>query len=111
MSVIASGIETNPRNYTRFVIIGKTPLSERPKTKSSIVFSTVNQPGALIEVMKVFAENRINLVKLESRPIHGKPWQYMFYADVEADIEADPYREALANIAAKTDFLKILGGY
>ncbi len=111
MSVIASGIETNPRNYTRFVIISKTPLTERPKTKSSIVFSTVNQPGALIEVMKVFAENRINLVKLESRPIHGKPWQYMFYADVEADIEADPYREALAHIAAKTDFIKILGGY
>jgi prephenate dehydratase len=111
MSVIAEGIETNPRNYTRFVVIGKAPLKERPKTKSSIVFSTANQPGALIEVMKVFADNRINLVKLESRPIHGKPWQYMFYADIEADIQEIELQKPLEHIADKTDFLKVLGIY
>jgi prephenate dehydratase len=65
----------------------------------------------LIEVMKVFADNRINLVKLESRPIHGKPWQYMFYADVEADIQAACFQAPLEQIADKTDFLKILGAY
>ena len=111
MSVIAEGIETNPRNYTRFVVIGKAPLKERPKTKSSIVFSTANQPGALIEVMKVFADNRINLVKLESRPIHGKPWQYMFYADIEADIQEIELQKPLEHIADKTEFLKVLGIY
>ncbi len=111
MSVIAEGIETNPRNYTRFVVIGKAPLKERPKTKSSIVFSTANQPGALIEVMKVFADNRINLVKLESRPIHGKPWQYMFYADIEADIREIELQKPLEHIADKTEFLKVLGIY
>ena len=111
MAVIAEGIETNPRNYTRFVVIGKAPLEERPKSKSSIVFSTVNQPGALIEVMKEFAEHRINLVKLESRPIHGKPWQYMFYADLEADLHSDAFKALLAGVSQKTDFIKILGSY
>lgn len=111
MPVVAEGIETNPRNYTRFVVIGKAPLTKRPKKKSSIVFSTENQPGALIAVMKVFAENRINLVKLESRPIHGKPWQYMFYADLEADIQEVELQKPLEHIADKTNFFKILGIY
>jgi 3-deoxy-7-phosphoheptulonate synthase len=111
MAIIAEGIETNPRNFTRFVIIGKSQLSDRPKKKSSIVFSTVNRPGALFEVMKIFAAGKINLVKLESRPIHGKPWQYMFYADIEADVHAPELREPLEKIAQKSDFIKILGSY
>ena len=83
----------------------------RPKAKSSIVFSTPNQPGALFEVMKVFAQNKVNLVKLESRPIHGKPWQYMFYADIEGDVHSEAFVPLMDNIANKTDFLKILGSY
>lgn len=111
MAVVAEGIETNPRNFTRFVIVGKTPLAGRPKTKSSIVFSTVNQPGALFEVMKVFADSHINLVKLESRPIHGQPWQYMFYADLEVDVQAPEVQQPMGRIAELTDFLKVLGSY
>jgi 3-deoxy-7-phosphoheptulonate synthase len=111
MALIAEGIETNPRNFTRFVIIAKQSLTDRPKQKSSIVFSTVHRPGALFEVMKVFADNHVNLVKLESRPIHGQPWQYMFYADIEADAHAPEFREPLENITRKTDYLKILGSY
>jgi 3-deoxy-7-phosphoheptulonate synthase len=111
MAVIAEGIETNPRNFTRFVVVGKTPTSEGLKTKSSIVFSTLNQPGALFDVMQVFAEHHVNMVKLESRPIHGKPWQYMFYADVEADLRAAAMRPVFEAITAKTDFLKLIGTY
>ncbi|MBI5063648.1 MAG: ACT domain-containing protein, partial [Desulfatitalea sp.] len=111
MTIIAEGIETNPRNFTRFVIIGRLPLTDRPKKKSSIVFSTVHRPGALFEVMKIFADSHINLLKLESRPIHGQPWQYMFYADIEADAHAPEFREPLEDITRKTDYLKILGSY
>ena len=111
MDIIAEGIETNPRNYTRFVVIGRAPLKDHPKSKSSIVFSTSNQPGALFEVMHVFAENSINMVKLESRPIHGEPWQYMFYADIETDIFAEGSKPLLEQIESKTAFFKILGSY
>ncbi|KJS33233.1 MAG: phospho-2-dehydro-3-deoxyheptonate aldolase [Desulfatitalea sp. BRH_c12] len=111
MHIIAEGIETDPRNFTRFVIVGKTPLADRPKTKSSIVFSTANQPGALFEVMHIFADHHINLVKLESRPIHGKPWQYMFYADIQADVQAPELGAMRATILERTEYFKVLGTY
>jgi len=111
MTVIEEGIETDPRNYTRFVVVGTEPLKKGPYGKSSLIFSTDHQPGSLFEVLKVFAENSINLVKLESRPIHGKPWEYMFYADVEADAAAETFKPILDRIISRTDFLKILGNY
>jgi 3-deoxy-7-phosphoheptulonate synthase len=111
MDVITEGIETNPRNFTRFVVVGKTSSASSTTTKSSIVFSTVNQPGALVEVMKIFADHQINMVKLESRPIHGKPWQYMFYADLETDIADETSGAVLDKIREKTDYLRILGSY
>ena len=111
LAVVAEGIETNPRNYTRFVVIAKTARTEGRKTKSSIVFSTPNEPGSLFEVMRIFADHKINMVKLESRPIHGKPWQYMFYADIETDIQAPASRQVLDCIRDKIAFLKILGSY
>jgi 3-deoxy-7-phosphoheptulonate synthase len=111
MAVIETGIETNPRNYTRFVVIAARPRSnDRPK-KSSIVYATGNQPGALFEILKIFTEHQINLVKLESRPIHGKPWEYMFYADVEADVSSASFEPVLESIREKTDFLRVLGAY
>ncbi|MBW1766762.1 MAG: 3-deoxy-7-phosphoheptulonate synthase [Deltaproteobacteria bacterium] len=111
MEVIERGIETNPRNYTRFVVIGTEPLEKGPMRKSSLIYSTGNRPGALFDVLKIFAENGINMVKLESRPIHGKPWEYMFYVDLEADAESDSFKPILDAIEKKTDYLKILGSY
>ena len=111
MCVLEEAIEDNPRNFTRFVVIEKEPVNGGPKNKSSIVFSTSNKPGALFEVMKIFSENSINLVKLESRPIHGKPWQYMFYADLETDINDEKVKLALKTIENSTEFLKVLGRY
>lgn len=111
MEVIEEGIETNPRNYTRFVVISTAQLQKGPRSKSSIIFSTGNRPGALLEVLKIYADQGINLVKLESRPIHGKPWEYMFYVDVEADAESEEFKPTLDMIKDKTDYLKILGSY
>ncbi len=111
MEVIQEGIETNPRNYTRFVVIATAELKNGPRRKSSLIYSTGNRPGALYETLKVFAERGINLVKLESRPIHGKPWEYIFYVDLEADIESPSYKTVLDELEKRTDYLRILGSY
>ncbi|MBS3756394.1 MAG: 3-deoxy-7-phosphoheptulonate synthase [Desulfobacterales bacterium] len=111
MEILEAGIETNPRNYTRFVVIAREPLAGGEKQKSSLIFSTGNQPGSLFEALKVFADNGINLVKLESRPIHGKPWEYMFYVDLEADVEAEDFAPVMAQLREKIDYLKVLGSY
>lgn len=111
MTVIESGIETNPRNYTRFVVLAYQQRANGNRKKSSLVYSTGNQPGALFEILKIFTDNQINLVKLESRPIHGKPWEYMFYADVETDVTHSSFVPVLEAIREKTDFLKVMGAY
>lgn len=111
MEVIEAGIESNPRNYTRFVVVGTEPLKQSANDKTSLIFSTGHQPGALFEVLKVLAEKKINLVKLESRPIHGKPWEYMFYADLEVDALAGAFQPVHAALVEKTEYLKILGSY
>ncbi|MCP3951271.1 MAG: prephenate dehydratase, partial [Desulfobacterales bacterium] len=111
MEILEEGVESHPQNYSRFAIISRQPLSDEPKSKTSIIFSTNHQPGALLEVLKVFSDNSVNLVKLESRPIHGKPWEYMFYADLEGDACEKAFKPILASIKDKTDFLKIIGVY
>ena len=89
LSVIAEGIETNPRNYTRFVVVGREPIEKRTASKTSLILSAKNEPGALFSILQVFAEQKINMIKLESRPIPGEPWRYMFYIDIETDLESE----------------------
>ena len=111
MKILEESIEDNPRNYTRFAIIAAEEKGSRKAGKSSIIFSTGNKPGALFEVMKVFSEHQINMVKLESRPMLGKPWEYMFYADIEADIMHTEMAPVLAQLKEKSENLRILGRY
>ena len=111
MSVLQEGIETNPRNYTRFGVIGAAPLTDAPRRKSSLIYQTPNRPGALYETLGLFNEHGVNLVKLESRPIHGKPWEYMFYVDIEADVESPEFEPTLRALKEKTDYLAVLGSY
>ncbi len=111
MAVLQEGVETNPRNYTRFGIVGTAALTDRPRAKSSLIYQTGNRPGALYETLGLFAESGINLVKLESRPIHGKPWEYMFYVDLEADAESPEFQPILDALKEATDFLRVLGSY
>jgi 3-deoxy-7-phosphoheptulonate synthase len=111
LAVLKEGIETNARNYTRFAVIAAEKVTNGPRKKSSLVYATSNKPGALYDTLRIFAKNGINLVKLESRPIHGKPWEYMFYVDIEADVEAAELRGVMEQLLEKTEFLKILGSY
>jgi len=111
MMVLKEGIETNPRNFTRFVVISKNESLPGPKNKSSLIYSVSDKPGALFETLRIFAENNINLVKLESRPIHSRPWEYLFYADLEVDVTEDSRRHILEGLMSKTEFFKFLGSY
>jgi len=111
MKVLEASIEDNPRNYTRFAIIAAHEEGTRRVTKSSIIFSTGNKPGALFSVMKVFSDQDINMVKLESRPMLGKPWEYMFYADIEADVAHPDMAGVMELLQEKAENLRVLGRY
>lgn len=111
MKVLEESIEDNPRNYTRFAVIAREFSTIEQAQKTSLVFSTDHQPGSLSEVLKILSEHRINLAKLESRPMPGKPWEYMFYADVEADFEQDNLKPVMKQLKEKTELFKILGRY
>ncbi len=83
LEALKSGIETNPRNYTRFIVIARAgAISCAAPNHASVVFSTANEPGALYHALGLFMKHGLNLTKLESRPIQGEPWRYRFYANV-----------------------------
>ncbi len=111
MKILEESIEDNPRNYTRFAIISREFKDIEKADKTSLVFTTGHKPGSLFEVMKIFSEHQINLVKLESRPMPGKPWEYMFYADIEADLEKESLKPVMEELKDKSATLKIIGRY
>jgi len=112
MKVLKEGIESNSRNYTRFVIIAREETARvREANKASLVFATANTPGSLFQALRVLAERNINMVKLESRPIAGKPWEELFYLDVAIPEAEEPFRLALEELKGVTDGLRILGVY
>ncbi len=111
MAVLKESIESDPRNYTRFLVISSEHAITEKANKTSLIYSTPNVPGALLRTLKVFADRNINLVKLESRPIAGRPWEYVFYVDLEGSLEDSNIAGAIEEVRALTDFLKILGSY
>ena len=111
MTVLREGIETNPHNFTRYVVISKDDILDLPKTKSTIIYAVNDQPGALFETLKIFAENQVNLKKLESRPAKDRPWEYRFYVDLDLDIQAEENHHILEALETKVKFLHVLGSY
>jgi 3-deoxy-7-phosphoheptulonate synthase len=112
MEVLKEGIETNPSNYTRFFILG---LCDEPRAedanKASLVFATPDRSGALFASLKVLADRGINMKKLESRPIMGKPWEYMFYLDVEIPESRAGFDAALDELKEMSEDFRVLGIY
>lgn len=111
LNILAASIETNPRNYTRFLVISHEEAQRAEKNKTSIIFAANNVPGALYACMGAFANRKINLTKLESRPSRDRPWEYVFYADFEGHKDDPPCLEALAELRKNKALLKILGSY
>jgi 3-deoxy-7-phosphoheptulonate synthase len=113
MEVLAEGIETHPRNFTRFVALTRVDSAtpDLGADKVSVVLETDHSPGALSRVLEILSARQVNLVKLESRPIPGKPWQYLFYVDLLRPTEGALLEQALAEVAEVCPMYRCLGTY
>ncbi|MEW5772945.1 MAG: prephenate dehydratase [Thermodesulfobacteriota bacterium] len=111
LNVLAAGIEDLPDNWTRFVVIGLDPADAGSRDKTSLLFTLPDKPGALAGVLNVLAARGINLKKLESRPMRGEKWKYVFFVDVEADLGRDEYGVALRELGESCHTLRVLGSY
>ena len=110
-------MEDDKRNFTRFFLIRKVRgtahakrLIPRGANKTSIAFKVKNLPGALFKSLSVFALRDISLSKIESRPMRGRPWEYVFYVDFLGG-DDEPARNALRHLGEVAEFVKVLGIY
>lgn len=118
-TILKRSIEDDRKNFTRFFLLRRPeqvpPLpKEAPgkrKWKTSLVFTTHNVPGSLFRALSAFALRDVNLIKIESRPLRGKPWEYLFYVDLIGRIDEQRLKNALGHLGELADFLRVLGCY
>lgn len=111
LKIVARGIEDVHWNSTRFWVIGTKVCQPTGKDKTSLMFSVKDRPGALFRLLKPFAEQGINLTKIESRPTRRKAWEYVFFVDLQGHVSDPPVRKALERIEPHCVFVRILGSY
>ena len=116
LSVVRSSIEDDHQNYTRFFVVQAKsrkakPVAKTTKAKTSIVFSLKNVPGGLHKSLSVFAIRDIDLMKIESRPLKGSPWKYLFYLDFSGSLRDEAVARCLEHLSEITQMIKVLGSY
>lgn len=113
LPILREGLEDDPTNFTRFVVLSREPASPPPAvaSKTSIVFATRNIPGALYKALAAFALREIDLSKIESRPLQGSPWEYLFYLDFIGNQTDEACAHALAQLREFSTFVRVLGSY
>ncbi|MFT6899752.1 MAG: chorismate mutase/prephenate dehydratase [Paraglaciecola sp.] len=113
LHAIKSNLANQKENHSRFIVVARQNVSVplQVPAKTTLVMSTVQKPGALVEALLILRDNKINMTKLESRPITGNPWEEMFYIDVEGNIQDGPMQNALEELKATTRYFKVLGCY
>ena len=109
--ILKKGLEDHRANFTRFFVLSRDGVALGPADKTSVLFSTRHVPGALFRCMGVFALRDINLLKIESRPMRGRPWEYVFHVDFEGSPKEDRCRNALRHLEEVCDFVRVLGSY
>ena len=114
--VLAEAIQDHRENYTRFLLITPSAAPETPSTsasgyKTTVVFSVGNAPGALYHSLRPFAERRIDLAKIESRPLRGSPFEYLFYLDLIGRADSAPISDALGELRGHAKSVRVLGTY
>jgi prephenate dehydratase len=112
LTILASGIQTIPGNYTRFVALERqsAPPTTAP-SRTVLLLITAHAPGALYQALGEFSARNINLLKLESRPSREKPWEYVFYLDIEGSTAQPDVSAALAALASKGTHVQVFGSY
>ncbi|WP_157054992.1 prephenate dehydratase, partial [Salidesulfovibrio brasiliensis] len=111
LNILAARIEDHPDNWTRFLVIGPSPVREEKRDKTSILFTLPDRPGSLAGVLNTLAGEGINMTKLESRPFRGEKWKYVFFTDLECDLGKTEYESMLANLREQCHTLRVLGTY
>jgi chorismate mutase/prephenate dehydratase len=113
LEMLRDGIADQEENWTRFVVISglEIDLDPRIPAKTSLVFTTPHREGALAHCLNLLAEHGVNLTKLESRPVPRRPWEYLFYADIEGSVAADDTALAIAGLRRECPYLRVLGSY
>jgi len=109
--VLERGLEDHRANFTRFFLLSRDGRPMGRPDKTSILFATPHVPGALFRCMAVFALRDINLLKIESRPLVGRPWEYVFHLDFEGSSAEEKCRNALRHLEEVCDFVRLLGSY
>ncbi len=113
LPVIARGIADVPENYTRMLVVARDPVVVPSKVaaKTSLVFALAHEQGALARAISILADRKLNLTKIESRPVVGMPFEYVFYVDFEGNVADPEVEQALSDLRAHTRGLRVLGCY
>ncbi len=111
MEILRQSLEDEAENYTRFLVLSQEEVIPQELSKTSIVFSVDNVPGVLFKCLSVFALRDIDLTKIESRPLRGKPWEYLFYLDFAGSLQEKRCRNAVNHLQEITTFFRCFGSY
>jgi chorismate mutase/prephenate dehydratase len=113
LRVLEEGIADQEENWTRFVVISglEIELDPRIPSKTSLVLTTPHREGALAHCLNLLAEHGLNLTKLESRPVPSRPWEYLFYVDIEGSVESESAALGIAELRRECPYLRVLGSY
>ncbi|MEW5769712.1 MAG: prephenate dehydratase [Pseudomonadota bacterium] len=111
LTIVARDIEDDAGNTTRFLVLGRESVAPSGRDKTSIVLSTKNRPGSLLDILSPLAQRGIGLSKLESRPARNGAWEYVFYLDLDGHRDNPNIQDALKELEARCAFLKVLGAY